>query len=83
MPCKTFAAQGAICLALVCRGDDAGVIVQRPDQWMRFEKRQRLLFRSAPFQELTNRAQAKSPVREGDFAGHFQGLAVVPLGQAD
>lgn len=42
----------AICPALLRCRHDAGVVVQRPDQRMSFEKRQRMLFRRSLSQEL-------------------------------
>lgn len=50
MPGKTFAHGGAICLAMERLGDDRGIIVQRPNDRMLFEKRQRSLLRRLVYQ---------------------------------
>ena len=82
MPYKTFAHGGAICLAMDRPRDDCGVVVQRPNERMLVQKRQRLLLGRLALQQLADRPQPKAAVRQGDFAGFFQRFAGVLLGQA-
>ncbi len=63
--------------------DDLGVVVQRPDQRMLIEKRQRLLLGRLALQKLADRPQAKAAVRKGRFARFFQCLAGVFLRQGE
>ena len=63
--------------------DDGGIIVQRPDDRMLVQERQRLLLGRLALQQLANRPQPLATVRKGDFAGFFQGFAGVLLGQRE
>ena len=64
-------------------GHHGGIIVQRPNDRMLFQERQRLLLRRLAREQLANRAQAKGSVRKGRFAGFFQRIRRVLLGQAE
>jgi hypothetical protein len=81
MPLKTFAQGGAICLAMDRPGDDLGIVIQRPDKRMLVEKRQRFLLRCLALEQLADRSQTEAAVRDRDFAGFFQGLAGMFLGE--
>lgn len=64
MPGKTFVVTTTtIGLARLGGRHDGGIIVQRPDQRVLFQQRQRPLFRGAAFQERAERAEPKRPVR--------------------
>ena len=82
MPLKTFAHGGAICLAMDRPSDDGGIIVERTDDRVLVQKRQVLLRVGLPLGELTDCPQAIRTVRQGYFAGSFQGFAGMPLGES-
>ena len=83
MPFKTFAQGGAICLAMDRPRDDSGVIIQRSNERMLIQERQRFLQVSLPLQQLANRPQSVATMRQGDFAGFFQRLAAMLPGQRE
>ena len=63
MPFKTFAHGRAICLALDRPRDDRGVFVERPDDRMLVQERQRLLLVRVALQQLAQRLQPEGAVR--------------------
>src|SRR6266576_2259590 len=77
MPLKTFAHGGAIHLAMDRPSDDLGIVIQRPDERMLVEERQRFLLRCLALEQLADRSQTEAAVRDRDFAGFFQRLAGV------
>ena len=83
MPPKTYAHGGAIRLALDRPGDDGGVIVQRSNQRMLVQKRQRFLFGRLTQEQLADRPQPIAVVRNGRFTGIFQGVAGMFLRQGE
>ena len=82
MPGKTFAHGRATALAMDRPRDDLGVIVQRADDRVLVQKRQRLLPRRRTVQQLAERLQAKRTVGKRRFTGFFQGFVRVLLAQA-
>ena len=78
---KPSPTEGRSCLAMDRPRDDGGVIVQRPNDRMLVQERQRLLLGRLALQQLANRPQPEAAVRKGGFAGFFQGFAGVLLGQ--
>ena len=62
MPPKTFAHGGATWLAMDRPRDELGIVVERTDQRMFIEKRQRLLLRRFTLEQLANRPQPVTTV---------------------
>ena len=55
MPFKTFVQGWAICLAMDRPRDDGRIVIQRANEWMFIQKRQRLLQVAWPLQQAANR----------------------------
>jgi hypothetical protein len=62
MPRQTFAHGGAILLAMERPGDERRVIVQRPNDRMLVEERQRLLRRRLMLEQLPQGSQTPGPM---------------------
>lgn len=81
MPPQTFAQGGAICLAMDRPRHHRGIILQRADNRMLFQKGERLLFRCLAPHELADGSQPVAAAGQRDIAGFFQGFAGVRFGE--
>lgn len=83
MPHKTFAHGGAILVAMDRPRNHSGVIIQRTNERMLVQERQRFLLGGFAPHESADRFELPAAVRQGDFAGFFQRLTGVFLGQRE